>query len=68
MKTISRVFSYVYFFLKAETKELRIEAFNAAKKYYATREHTSLEFQYFQRGYKNQRCSEIATNKLAQTR
>lgn len=67
MKTISRVFSYVYFFLKAETKELRTEAFNAAKKYYATREFTSTEFQYFQRGYKNYLCHEAAKKQLAKT-
>lgn len=66
MKKLSRFFQYLYYFFKAETKDLRTEAFNAAKKYYSTREHTPLEFQYFQRGYKNQRCGEIATNKLAQ--
>jgi hypothetical protein len=65
MKTISRVFSYVYFFLKAETKELRLEAFNAAKKYYSTRTHTPKDFEFYQRGYKNQRCHEAAIKQLA---
>jgi hypothetical protein len=65
MKTISRVFSYVYYFLKAETKELRIEAFNAAKKYYSTRNHTLKDFQSYQQGYRNQRCHEAAIKQLA---
>lgn len=80
MKTISRVFSYVYYFLTAETKALRTEAFNAAKKYYASRplrtnEHPyphpidysrrREEFQAYQRGYINTRCHEAAKAKLA---
>jgi hypothetical protein len=82
MKTISRVFSYVYYFLAAETKELRAEAYKAAQKYYAARplrsssnptphpvdyERRRLEFTSFQRGYINTRCHEIATEKLATT-
>lgn len=67
MKKLSRFFQYLYYFLKAETKDLRIEAFNAARQYYSTREFTSLEFQYFQRGYKNYLCHEAAKKQLAHT-
>jgi hypothetical protein len=67
MKMISRVFRYLRYFLQAETKELRTEAFLAAKKYYAGKEKTSLEFQYFQRGYKNYICDKVARERLAQT-
>lgn len=80
MKTISRVFRYVLYFLQAETKELHKEAFEAAKQYYATKplrtaknpnprvvEYNARreDFVAFQRGYINQRCHEIATAKLA---
>jgi hypothetical protein len=65
MKTISHAFRYLYYFLKAETEELRTEAFLSAKQYYAGRYRTPLEFQYYQIGFKNQRCREAAKAKLA---
>ncbi len=82
MKTIIRGLKYAFYFLQAETKELRAEAFKAAKNYYAARpirtasnpfprvadyNFRRLEFQAFQRGYINQRCSEVAKKKLAYT-
>jgi hypothetical protein len=83
MKTISRVFRYAFYFLQAETKELRTEAFQAAQNYYAARPLRTAsnpyprvadynfrreEFIAFQRAYTNQRCHEIATVKLAETK
>jgi hypothetical protein len=67
MKTLSRNFRYLRYFLQAETKALRTEAFLAAKHYYAGKEKTPLEFQYFQRGYKNYICDKVALERLAQT-
>lgn len=75
MKTIVRAFRYALYFLRAETKELRAEAFEAAKRYYASKplrtanhpyphpiEYTQRReaFQAFQRAYINQRCHEVA--------
>jgi hypothetical protein len=65
MKTISHAFRYLYYFFKAETEELRTEAFLSAKQYYAGKQKTSLEFTHYQRGFKNQRCHEAAKAKLA---
>lgn len=82
MKKLSRFFQYLYYFVKAETKDLRIEAFKAAQHYYSARpllsstnphptpvdyERRRLEFTAFQRGYKNTRCHEIATAHLVTT-
>ena len=67
MNAIFRAFKYVHFYLKADTKELRQEAFDSAKKYYAGKQITALEFQAYQRGFKNQRCREAATNELNKT-
>lgn len=80
MKKLSRFFRYLGYFLTAETKELRAEAFEAAKRYYAARPLRTAqnlyphpidysrrreEFTAFQRGYINQRCSEVALRKLS---
>lgn len=83
MKMISRVFRYLYYFVKAETKELRLEAFRAAQLHYASRpvrtasnphprpvdyERRRLDFTSFQRGYINTRCHEIAKAQLTNNR
>lgn len=65
MNKLSRVFKYVYYFLTAETKELREEAFLAAKSYYAGKSKTREDFQAFQRGYINSVSSKIASEKLS---
>lgn len=77
---MKKMFLYLKYYLGAETKALRKEAFDAAKRYYAakplrTNEHPyphpieysrrREDFQAFQRGYINARCSEIAKTKLA---
>jgi hypothetical protein len=67
MKKISRLFQYLYYFHKAETKELRTEAFLTAKSYYAGKSKTREDFQAFQRGYKNYICSKVAREQLAKT-
>lgn len=78
---MKRFFKYVYYFLSAETKHLRAEAYKAAQAHYSQKplrdannphprvaeyRYRTLEFQNFQRGYINQRCHEIATAKLNQ--
>jgi hypothetical protein len=66
MRSIARAFKYLVYFLEADTKELRQEAREAARQYYSTRPNlkTIDNFQAFQRGFKNARCSQAAKDRL----
>ena len=83
MKKISRFFQYIKFYNEPSGKTLRTEAFEAAKRYYATRPLRSAEnpfphpaqysfrreeFVAFQRGYQNSFRHSYAKAKLELTK